>query len=235
MDLSYRQAKRLWKRYQSKGAAGLVHGSAGGSSNRAKPTKVRTKVLRLIRQKYSGEVGQRFGPTLAAEHLASEDQIEISVTTVRRWMLAEGLWSHARKVREHRQRRARREHFGELVQLDGSFHEWLEGRGPRGCLRLARVLGPFRRFNLAHPKLLILRRGGLASPLYRSSRRSGGNVGIAERFPRAVGRVENLGLVFQAFHGPSFPRLSGQCVFAPFFCFSAVRRKRYDSVPVSRM
>jgi hypothetical protein len=134
MELSYRQAKRLWKRYQSKGAAGLVHRSAGGSSNRATPQKVRRKVLRLIRQKYSGEVGQRFGPTLAAEHLASEDQIEISVTTVRRWMLAEGLWSRARKVQAHRQRRARREHFGELVQLDGSFHEWLEGRGPRGCL-----------------------------------------------------------------------------------------------------
>jgi transposase len=134
MELSYRQAKRLWKRYQSKGAAGLVHGSAGGSSNRAKPKKVRRKVLGLIRQKYSGEVGQRFGPTLAAEHLGSEDQIEISVTTVRRWMLTEGLWSRARKVREHRQRRARRAHFGELVQLDGSFHAWLEERGPRGCL-----------------------------------------------------------------------------------------------------
>src|SRR6202158_5132871 len=134
MELSYRQAKRLWKRYQSKGATGLVHGSAGGSSNRAKPTKVRTKVLRLIREKYSGEVGQRFGPTLAAEHLASEDHMAISATTVRRWMLTEGLWSRERKVREHRHRRARREHFGELVQLDGSFHEWLEGRGPRGCL-----------------------------------------------------------------------------------------------------
>jgi hypothetical protein len=95
---------------------------------------VRTKVVLLIRQKYSGEVGQRFGPTLAAEHLASDDQIELSTSTVRRWMLAEGLWSRARKKREHRQRRARREHFGELVQMDGSFHEWLEGRGPRGCL-----------------------------------------------------------------------------------------------------
>jgi len=134
MDLSYRQAKRLWKRYRSNGAAGLVHRSAERASNRARPKKVRRKVVSLIRQKYSGEVGQRFGPTLAAEHLASEDQIEISVATVRRWMLAEGLWSRERKVREHRQRRARREHFGELVQLDGSFHEWLEGRGPRGCL-----------------------------------------------------------------------------------------------------
>lgn len=134
MELSYRQAKRLWKRYKGKGAIGLVHGSAGQASNRAKPKKVRTKVVRLIRQKYSGEVGARFGPTLAAEHLASEDQIELSATTVRRWMLEEGLWSRARRVRQHRQRRARREHFGELVQLDGSFHEWLEGRGPRGCL-----------------------------------------------------------------------------------------------------
>jgi transposase len=134
MELSYRQAKRLWKRYRSKGARGLAHRSAGRSSNRAKPKKVRTAVVRLIRQKYSGEVGKRFGPTLAAEHLSSEDQIELSASTVRRWMLAEGLWSRARKKREHRQRRARREHFGELVQMDGSFHEWLEGRGPRGCL-----------------------------------------------------------------------------------------------------
>jgi predicted chitinase len=109
MELSYRQGKRLWKRYQSKGAAGLVHRSVGRISNRAKPRKVRAKVVRLIRQKYSGEVGRRFGPTLAAEHLASEDQIELSATTVRSWMLAEGLGSRARKVREHRQRRARRE------------------------------------------------------------------------------------------------------------------------------
>ena len=69
MELSYRQSKRLWKRYRSKGAVGLVHGSAGRSSNRAQPKKVRTQVVRLIRQKYSGEVGARFGPTLAAEHL----------------------------------------------------------------------------------------------------------------------------------------------------------------------
>ena len=134
MGLSYRQSKRLWKRYQAKGAKGLVHGNAGRSSNRAQPKKVRAKVLRLIRQKYSGEVGERFGSTLAAEHLGSEDSIHLSATTVRRWMLAEGLWSRERKRRQHRQRRERRQHFGELVQLDGSFHEWLEKRGPRGCL-----------------------------------------------------------------------------------------------------
>lgn len=134
MGLSYRQTKRLWKRYQSKGAKGLVHGNAGRSSNRAQPKKVRRKVIGLIRAKYSGEVGERFGPTLTCEHLQSEDSIELSATTVRRWMLAEGLWSRERKTRQHRKGRDRREHFGELVQMDGSFHEWLEKRGPRGCL-----------------------------------------------------------------------------------------------------
>src|SRR4029079_1369978 len=54
--------------------------------------------------------------------------------TLRRWMLAERLWSRQRKRKKHCQRRARRAHFGELVQLDGSFHDWLEGRGPRACL-----------------------------------------------------------------------------------------------------
>jgi hypothetical protein len=125
MELSYRQTKRLWKRYQSKGAKGLVHGNAGRSSNRAQPNKVRKKVIRLIRQKYSGDVGERFGPTLAAEHLEREDSIQLSPTTVRRWMLAEGLWSRERKARQHRKRRDRREHFGELVQLtEASMNGW---------------------------------------------------------------------------------------------------------------
>jgi hypothetical protein len=110
-----------------------VHGSAGRASTRGKPNKIRRKVVRLLGEKYSGEVGTRFGPTLAAEHLLSEDHIELSATTVRRWMLAEGLWSRERNARRHRKRRERRPHFGELVQLDGSFHEWLEGREPRGA------------------------------------------------------------------------------------------------------
>lgn len=134
MELSYRQGKRVWKRYQAEGAAGLVHRSAGRLSNRAKPQKLRAKVLRLLREKYGGEPRERLGPTLAAEHLASEEGIPISCGTLRRWMLEAGRWSQERKTRAHRQRRARREQFGELLQLDGSFHEGLEGRGPRGCL-----------------------------------------------------------------------------------------------------
>ena len=134
MRVSYRQAKRLWKRYGEEGAAGLKHRSAGRPSNRAYEEKFRQKVLRLVREKYGGPVGERFGPTLAAEHLASEDGLQVDAETLRRWMLAEGLWSRQRKRRRHRRRRERKEHFGEMVQMDGSFHYWLEERGPQGCL-----------------------------------------------------------------------------------------------------
>jgi transposase len=134
LGLSYRQGKRLWQRYRQVGTQGLKHGNAGRTSNRSKPAKFRRRVLHLIQKKYSGSEEKRFGPTLAAEHLAEEDGIVMDHDTLRRWMLEEGLWSRQRKRKRHCQRRERKSHFGELVQLDGSFHDWLEGRGPRGCL-----------------------------------------------------------------------------------------------------
>jgi hypothetical protein len=134
LELSYRQTKRLWRRYREAGREGLKHRHAGRPSNRGKPKKVRRRVLQLIQKKYSGSEGKRFGPTLAAEHLAQEDGMVVDHETLRRWMLAAGLWSRQRKRKKHHQRRERKAHFGELVQLDGSFHDWLEGRGPRGCL-----------------------------------------------------------------------------------------------------
>ena len=134
VGVSYRQAKRLWKRYQEEGAKGLKHRSAGGASARAKPARFRRRVMKLVEEKYGGSEGGRFGPTLAAEHLASEDGMRIDAETLRRWMLSEGLWRRRRKRKPYRQRRERRRHFGELVQMDGSFHDWLEGRGPDGCM-----------------------------------------------------------------------------------------------------
>jgi transposase len=134
MDVSYRQAKRLYRRYRAAGAKGLKHRSAGRASNRAAPARLRKRVLALIRAKYGGRVDERFGPTLAAEHLASEDGLTVDHETLRRWMLAAGLWSRARKRSPHRRRRERMAHFGELVQLDGSFHPWFEDRGPHSCL-----------------------------------------------------------------------------------------------------
>jgi transposase len=134
MAVSYRQAKRLYRRYRAEGAKGLTHRRAGGASNAARPAPERERILAIVREKYSGTVDERFGPTLAAEHLASEDGVAVHHDTLRRWMLAAGLWSRARKRSPHRRRRERMAHFGELVQLDGSFHPWLETRGPQSCL-----------------------------------------------------------------------------------------------------
>src|SRR3989442_3532098 len=134
LEVSYRQAKRLWRRYRCAGAAGLKHRNVGRASARAKPGAFRQQVLRRVREKYSGEVGQRFGPTLAAEHLASEDGLHIAAETLRRWMLAEGLWSGERKRKPHRQRREGKRHIGEIVQMGRSFHTFLGERGPQGCL-----------------------------------------------------------------------------------------------------
>ncbi|MGH8335236.1 MAG: ISNCY family transposase, partial [Gammaproteobacteria bacterium] len=97
----------------------------------SKPVEFRKKELAAVREKYGGEVGARFGPTLAAEHLCSGDGLEVNAETLRRWMLEAGLWSRARKHKPHRQRRERRRHFGELVQLDGSVHAWFEERGSK--------------------------------------------------------------------------------------------------------
>jgi transposase len=129
LRVSYRQAKRLWKRYRAGGTASLKHGNAGRISNRRRPEKERKKILRKVQEKYNG-----FGPTLSAEHLASEDQLEVHPETLRRWMLEEGLWRRSRKRKQHRERRERRAHFGELVQLDGSFHEWYQERAGKACL-----------------------------------------------------------------------------------------------------
>jgi transposase len=134
LGLSYRQTKRLYRRFLKLGGEGLVHGHVGRPSNHAKEAKFRRRVLALVGKHYGGEPGERFGPTLAAEHLAEDHGVAVDAETLRRWMLEEGLWTRERKRKQYRQRRLRRAHFGELVQMDGSFEDWLETRGPRGCL-----------------------------------------------------------------------------------------------------
>src|SRR5713101_450959 len=129
LELSYRQAKRIWARYRGGGAKALQHGNCGRRSNRAYAEKFRTTVLEQVRHRY-----EEFGPTLAAEHLASDDGLAVPVETLRPWMKQAGLWQRQRRRKPYRRRRERKAHFGELVQMDGSFHEWLEERGPRGCL-----------------------------------------------------------------------------------------------------
>jgi transposase len=131
---SYRQTKRIWQSYRQRGGVGMQHGNVGRPSHRARSAAERSAVLQLVREHYGGAEGQRFGPTLAAEHLEREHGRKVHAETLRRWMLTEGLWSRMRKRQPGRRRRDRKEHFGELVQLDGSHHAWLEERGPRGCV-----------------------------------------------------------------------------------------------------
>ncbi len=139
MGVCYRQAKRLVARYRAGGRAALVHGGVGKASNRARPAAERARVLRLVEEKYGGNAkrgpAERFGPTLAAEHLQEEDGIEIPRRTLHDWMVQAGQWSRVRRSRVRPRRRERRRHFGELVQLDGSFHDWYEGRGERAGAR----------------------------------------------------------------------------------------------------
>jgi hypothetical protein len=134
LGLCYRQTKRLYRRFFELGAEGLVHGNAGKRSNHGKSAKLRQRALGLVKKHYAGASGERFGPTLAAEHLAEDHGIVVDAETLRRWMLEADLWTRERKRKPYRQRRLRRAHFGELVQMDGSFENWLETRGPRGCL-----------------------------------------------------------------------------------------------------
>ncbi len=129
LSISYRQAKRSYRRYRDQGAKSLVHRLRGRDSNRQGNREQRETVLRLYQEKYAD-----FGPTLAAEYLAKHDGQTVAVSTLRRWLMKAQLWQTKGKSSVHRRWRARREHFGEMVQMDGSDHDWFEGRRPRTVL-----------------------------------------------------------------------------------------------------
>jgi transposase len=122
MGVSYRQAKRVWRRYRREGDAGLVHRSRGRPSGRSKGAKLKARVLARYQERYPD-----FGPTLAAEKL-EEEGIGVDHETLRRWLLAAGIWQLRRRRQQHRQWRERKASYGQMVQLDGSHHDWFEGR-----------------------------------------------------------------------------------------------------------
>jgi hypothetical protein len=128
LGLCVRQVRRLQRRLEKEGDLGVVHRQRGRPSHRAKDARMRQAALQAYREEYMG-----FGPTLAAEKLLARGLV-IDHETLRRWVLADGLWTRQRKRDKHRCRRERRECVGELVQADGSHHDWLEGRGPRMVL-----------------------------------------------------------------------------------------------------
>lgn len=128
LRMSYRQCRRSYRRFVVEGDAGLVHKARGRASNRGKEPAFREAVLKRYSEVYEG-----FGPTLAAEKLA-EDGYTVDQETLRRWLIAEGQWERRRKRKAYRSRRERRARFGELVQMDGSFHAWFGEEYPTACL-----------------------------------------------------------------------------------------------------
>jgi hypothetical protein len=129
LRLSYRQMLRLMDRYASEGNEGLRHGLRGRESNRRTASSHREQVLELYRSKYSD-----FGPRLASEYLARDDGVVVQEETLRQWLIRAGIWQARRQGGRHRAWRERRAHWGELVQMDGSEHDWFEGRRPKASL-----------------------------------------------------------------------------------------------------
>jgi len=130
LGLSSRQVKRLWKRYREGGEAAMIHRGRGVRSNNHIDPELKRQILDRYREVYDG-----FGPTLAVEKLVEEDGFRpISRETLRLWLLKEGLWHRHRRRSPYRKRREPRHHFGELVQMDGSFHAWFGEEHNSGCL-----------------------------------------------------------------------------------------------------
>lgn len=126
LRLSVRQIRRLVKKYKHEGAVGLVHTLRGKESNRRIEKSVINKAIEVIREKYSD-----FGPTLAHEKLVENHNITFSRETLRQAMIKEEIWKRKqRRMVILHQLRERREALGELVQVDGSPHDWFEGRSP---------------------------------------------------------------------------------------------------------
>ena len=134
LGLSARQVKRLVARHRERGAAGLASGHRGKRSHNAIGGAIRREVLELVRERYGD-----FGPTFAREKLAEAHGFRLSRETLRKWMIEDGLWrAKARQAIRTHPSRPRRECVGDLVQIDGSPHDWFEGRGP-ACTLIAHV------------------------------------------------------------------------------------------------
>jgi transposase len=129
LGITSRQMRRILRRYEQEGDIGLVHRHRGKISNHRCDLKIKERVLDLYRKKYMG-----FGPTLAAEKITEEDKIDVVAETLRLWLKTAGLWDERRKRSSYRKQRKRRAQFGDLLQLDGSFHHWFGSEYSTACL-----------------------------------------------------------------------------------------------------
>ncbi len=129
LGLSSRQIRRKVRRIGIEGDRGIIHRLRGQPSHHAKAEGLKQQVRQLYRDKYWD-----FGPTLASEKLFEIDRIKLSDETLRLWLLESGDWEKSRKGRKYRKWRERKHHCGQMLQGDGSHHDWFEGRGPKCVL-----------------------------------------------------------------------------------------------------
>jgi len=129
LGICERQVRRSLRSYRLEGDAGLIHRARGRPSNRRIPPELARQATALLRERY-----RDFGPTLAAEMLREHHDIALSKESVRRLKIAAGLHRPKRRKLKHRAQRPRRECRGELAQIDGSAHDWFEGRAPAPVL-----------------------------------------------------------------------------------------------------
>lgn len=136
LQLTVRHTERLKKKVGEKGAAGLQHGNKGKVSNNKIEQKTKDKAIELVKEKY-----RDFGPTLAMEKLQEKHNINFSKETLRTFMAEEKLWVPKKRkgATAYHMKRERKEHYGEMQQFDGSYHDWFEGRSSEKeqCLLVA--------------------------------------------------------------------------------------------------
>ena len=204
---SLRQLQRLVRRVRQDGPRGIIHRLRGRRSNRRHLETVRQRVLACYRAQYHD-----FGPTLAREKLAEQHRLVLGRETLRRWLVAAGLWRGQRQASRHHQWRERKACAGEMVQVDGSHHDWLEGRGPALVLMgyiddaTSRVFARFYNYEGTLPALdsfaRYARRYGLPQSVYvdrHTTYRSPGKRTVADelagrarpqsQFERALGEL----------------------------------------------
>lgn len=133
LELSTRHIRRMMKRLTKEGDKSIIHKSCGRPSHNAIDPKVKKKVIQLYQTQYPD-----FGPTLATEKLLERHRIQLSDETLRHWLLTSGDWKKSRQRRSYRQWRERKPYFGQLIQMDGSHHDWFEGRAPV-CVLMAYI------------------------------------------------------------------------------------------------
>ena len=153
LRISDRQVRRVVKRVREVGAKGITHQLRGRKGNRRIDQKKRIQIIGIYRKVYEG-----FGPRLASEKLLERERIKINEETLRLWLIEEGLWKKRKGQKEKKRSwRARKNHCGSMVQMDGSHHDWLEGRGSKLALMgyiddaTSRVYGKFYDYEGTQP------------------------------------------------------------------------------------